>query len=148
MSNLKQIVNTALFAISLGGFIVSCQSKRSIYLHVLTSDSFKYWKLVPVGEGPKFYGYCLNKNFNYDYYVNNYDGRRIKCRIYYRTIWDIVDDSTIMIGEGLYYRIASVNPDTVELKSLKTNQSKMLIRESNQTIKAVEDTTTYAFPNM
>lgn len=121
--------------------IVSCSinSRKEVMIVDLTNDSCKYWyRYYNDTLKPYALGFCLYKNRTFIRYSNpNYE--RTKRNLYNspilsKPIWEIINDTTIMFGEGDYYKIIILNSDSLILQSVKfkTNDYLKLHRDKDQ----------------
>ena len=92
----------------------------------LTGNNIKYWysyykdTLRPYGGG-----YCFNKNGTYLKYCNPdspVSARKLRAFCHYpadpKPIWKITDGKTFMFGENIFYKIITLNSDSIILQNI------------------------------
>lgn len=127
--------------------LAACSNKNSLtdkMIYDLTADSCKYW--IRYHKDPlKTYkqGFCINKDgyFIRYYYPRKSDGkiRAINddpISFYTKPVWKILNDSTIMFGEGDSSRIILLDSNNLILQNLRFKDSFLkLYREQDQNTK-------------
>ena len=96
-------------------------------VRALSNDSSKYWyRYYQDTLRPYSLGYRIFKDGTFIRYYN--PGGNKKSRIiddtppvHSKPYWKLIDDSTIMFGEGDYNKIVFLNADSVILQGLKSN---------------------------
>jgi hypothetical protein len=137
------IVLALIFAVLSG-----CNSGRQGKLNTaLAGDTLKYWRRYS-NDFPTTYcgGFCFYSNGTYvkyeckfrtsERYIDNLLAPEIN------RIWKIVNDSTMMFGEGFLYKIIYLNNDTLILDNLKSDTGEYLTMtvDKDQVTKPIIDT--------
>lgn len=89
---------------------------------------------------PYAMGYAFNIDGTYIRYCNpnyNFKLRAVCNENTAKPIWKIIDDTTIMFGEGVLYKIIAINQDSMVLQHLKCPHDPFfkLHRDNDQTTK-------------
>lgn len=131
---MKYTILNILFVV----FFLSCDTntQREKMVFALTNDSNKYWyRYHNDTSKPYALGFRFDKNGTYFRYENpNYDVTKRKLfssPTLSKPIWKIIDDSTLMFGEGIFYRILFLNHDSIVLQNLKVQSSYLKLHRDN-----------------
>ncbi|MDQ6755392.1 MAG: hypothetical protein M3004_00500 [Bacteroidota bacterium] len=102
----------------------------------LTNGNFKYWyRYSNDTSKPYAIGYCFYKNGTFIEYNNDAGSRLIfHSPVLSKPYWKLINDTTMMFGEGDLYKIMFFNGEDLILRNLKipTNDSLKLHRDRDQ----------------
>src|SRR6266496_4730258 len=113
-----------IIAIVVSVLAASCSHENREIKKYISNEDFKYWyRYHRDTSKPYAIGYCFKKDGTYIEYCNPNYNRKIRALCndpnLSKPIWKIINDSSIMFGEGILYKIIALNQDSMILQNLK-----------------------------
>jgi hypothetical protein len=139
---------TLIHYLVLSVFFTACannSNKQGVYTVLSNdSDSVSYWRFYSVDTRSKKGGIGFYQNGNFSQYVKeNEDTAVLLYAPFVKTAWRIIDDSTIMLGEGFNFRVVYCSSDSIVIRDLKESEVYFLAKEANQHLVLMHDTNPY-----